>query len=157
MQSLMRVLPYVDDALASASDEELAELGLPGGWQRSQTKDFRLELGRGGMLRITLPQRINHRRWLITAAGHVLRRPPGRRRMLLPERTIKALACSWFSAWPSVSLHCDQLVRCYRFQKASTAFIRRRCSVVTYTVVVARDACPRFCCTISIGIPPAMA
>lgn len=101
--SLMRVLPYVDEALVSASDEDLAELGLPGGWQRSQTKDFRLELGRGGMLRMTLPQGLIHRRWLITAAGHILRRPPGRRRMLrkLPEQTIKALACSWFSARPS--------------------------------------------------------
>lgn len=103
VQSLMRVLPYVDDALVSASDEELGELGLLGGWQRSQTKDFRLEFGRGRTLRMTLPQGMIHRRWLLTATGHILRRPPGRRRMLraLPELTIKALACSWLSAWSS--------------------------------------------------------
>ena len=121
--ALMRVLPVVDSALALASDQELADLGLPSGWQRSQAKDFRVEPERGGMLRITLPQGPIHRRWLMTAAGHVLRRPPGRRRMLrrLPERTVKALACSWFSAWPSgllqwispeaAALHEDHLAR----------------------------------------------
>ena len=45
----------------------------------------------------------------------------------------------------------------YLFQNAFTAFIRRRFSVVTSTVVVASDACPRFCCAISIGIPLAIA
>ena len=43
--------------------------------------------------------------------------------------------------------------RHYRFQKGSTAFMRRRCSVVTSTVVVASDACPRFCCAISMRMP----
>lgn len=42
-------------------------------------------------------------------------------------------------------------------QNVSTAFIHRRFSVVAKTVVVASDACPRFCCAISIGIPPAIA
>jgi hypothetical protein len=52
------------------------------------------------MLRMTLPQRLIHWRWWMTAAGHVLWRPPDRRRILrvLPERTVKAIACSWFSA-----------------------------------------------------------
>ena len=126
--ALMRVLPVVDNALASASDQELADLCLPGGWQRSQAKDFRVEPERGGMLRVTLPQGLIHRRWLMTAAGHVLRRPPGGRRMLrtLPDRTVKALACSWLSAWPTgllewisptaAALHEDQLAR---FQRSS--------------------------------------
>ena len=101
--ALIRVLPVVENSLASASDQELADLGLPSGWQRSQAKDFRIEPERGGMLRVTLPQGLIHRRWLMTAVGHVLRQPPGRRRMLrtLPDRTVKALACSPFSAWPS--------------------------------------------------------
>ena len=42
-------------------------------------------------------------------------------------------------------------------QNAVTAFIRRLASVVTYTVVVASEACPRFCCAISIGMPAAIA
>ena len=121
--ALMRVLPVVDSALASASNQELAELGLPSGWLRSRAKDFRVEPERGGMLRMALPQDLIHRRWLMTAAGHVMRRPPGRRRMLrtLPERTVKALACSWFSAWPTgllpwlspeaAALHEDQQAR----------------------------------------------
>lgn len=121
--ALMRVLPVVDNALASASDQELADLGLPSGWQRSQAKDFRVEPERGGMVRMTLPQGLIHRRWLMTAAGHVLRRPPERRHMLqtLPDQTVKALACSWFSAWPSgllqwispeaAALHEDRMAR----------------------------------------------
>lgn len=123
MPALIRVLPVVANALASVSGQELADLGLPGGWQRSQAKDFRVEPERGGMLRLTLPQGLIHRRWLMSAAGCVLRRPPGRRRMLrtLPDRTVEALACSWFSAWPSgllqwispeaAALHEDQQAR----------------------------------------------
>ena len=42
----------------------------------------------------------------------------------------------------------------YLFQNASTAFNRRRLSVMTQAVVVASDACPKFCCAISIGMPP---
>jgi len=121
--ALIRVLPVVDRALASASDQELADLGLPSGWQRSKAKDFKLEHERGGILRLTLPQGLIHRRWLMTAAGHILRRPPGRRHMLrtLPDRTVNALASSWFSAWPSgllqwispnaAALHEDHLAR----------------------------------------------
>ena len=121
--ALMRVLPVVDNALASASDQELADLGLPDGWRRSQAKPFRIEPERGGMLRLNLPQGLIHRRWLMTAAGHVLRQPPGRRRMLrtLSDRTVKALACSWCSAWPTgllqwispeaAALHEDHLAR----------------------------------------------
>ncbi len=121
--ALMRVLPVVDNALALASDQELADLGLPDGWRRSKAKPFRIEPERGGMLRLNLPQGLIHRKWLMSAAGHVLRRPPSRRRMLrtLPDQTVKALACSWFSAWPSellqwispeaAALHEDHLAR----------------------------------------------
>lgn len=100
---LVRALRVVDSALASASDQEMAGLGLHSDWQRSRLNDFKLEPESGGMLRLTLPQGLVHRRWLMTAAGHVLRRPPDRRRMLrtLPERTVRAIACSWFSGWPS--------------------------------------------------------
>ena len=42
----------------------------------------------------------------------------------------------------------------YLFQNASTAFIRRRLSVVTQAVVVASDTRPKFCCAISIEMPP---
>ena len=103
LPALMRVLSVVDNALASASDQELANLGLPDGWRRSKSKDFRVEPERGGLLRLTLPQGLIHRRWLMSAAAHLLRRPPSRRRRLrtLPVWTVKALACSWISAWPS--------------------------------------------------------
>lgn len=75
--------------------------------QPSQVKDFLVEPERGGMLRMSLPQGLIHRPWLMSAAGHVLRQPPGRRRMLrtLPNRTVKSLACSWLSAWPTGLLH----------------------------------------------------
>ena len=81
----------------------MADLGLPDGWRRSTAKPFRIEPERGEMLRLNLPQGLIHRRVLMTAAGHVLRRPPGRRRILrtLSDQTVKALACSWFSAWPT--------------------------------------------------------
>lgn len=126
LPALMRVLPAVDNALASASEQELADLGLPDDWRRSKSKDFRVEPERGGLLRLNLPQGLIHRRWLMSAAAHLLRRPPSRRRMLrtLPDRTVKALACSWISAWPSgllqwispeaAVLHEDHLARCRR-------------------------------------------
>jgi len=106
------------------------ELGLPCGLQRSQAKDFRVEPERGGPWRMNLPQGLIHQQWLMTATGHVLRRPPGRRRMLhtLPDRTVKALACSWFSAWPSglllwlspeaAAFHGDRLAHFARWQSA---------------------------------------
>ena len=99
--AFMRILPVVDNALASASEQELADLGLPSGWHRSQAKDFRIEPERGGVLRMTWPQGLIHRRWLLTAAGHVRRWPTGVRRILqtLPDRTVKAHSCSWFTAW----------------------------------------------------------
>lgn len=92
----------------------------------TRAKDRRVEPERGGVLRMALPHGLIRRRWLMTAAGHVMRRPPGRRRMprTLPDRTVKAvkaLACSWFSAWPTgllqwlspeaAALHEDQLAR----------------------------------------------
>lgn len=98
-----RVLPFVDETLASASERELAKLGLPTGLRRPPIKDFRVEPERGGILRLTLPQGLIHRRTLMSAAGHVLRQPPSRRRVpqSLPDRAVKDLASSWFSAWPS--------------------------------------------------------
>jgi hypothetical protein len=100
--TLLRVLHVADNALASASDQEMPELGLSSDWQRSKAKDFKLEHEHGGILRLALPQGLVHRQWLMGAAGHILRRPPSRRRMLatLPDRAVKALASSWFSASP---------------------------------------------------------
>ena len=79
----------------------MAALGLHSGWQRTETKDFQLEPERGWMLRLNLLQGLIHRQWLVGATGHILRRPPSHRRMVrtLPVKAVKALACSWFSAW----------------------------------------------------------
>jgi hypothetical protein len=77
--ALMRVLHVVDNALASASVPEMADLGLRNSWQRSKAKDFKLETEHGEMLRLSLPQGLIHRQWLISAAGHILQRPPSRR------------------------------------------------------------------------------
>ena len=119
----MRVLHVVDDTLASASDREKVVLGLRSGWQRSNAKDFKLETEHGEMLRLSLPQGLIHHQWLMGAAGHILQRPPSRRRMLrtLPDRAVKALACSWFSARPpglmqwispqAAALHDDRIER----------------------------------------------
>ena len=128
--ALVRVLHVVDNVLASASDREMADLGLRSGWQRSNAKDFKLETEHGEMLRLSLPQGLIHRQWLMGSAGHILRRPPSRRRLLrtLPDRTVKALACSWFSAWPpelmqwispeAAALHDDRLGRfCSRYRR----------------------------------------
>lgn len=82
------------------------------------------------MLRLSLPQGLIHRQWLMGAAGDILRRPPSRRRMLktLPDKTVKALACSGFSAWApelmqwispeAAALHNDRLGRfCSRYRR----------------------------------------
>jgi len=123
ISTLMRVLHVVDNTLASTSGQEMRELGLGSGWQRSKSKDFKLEPERGDLQRLALPQGLIHRQWLMGAAGHILRRPPSRRRVLrtLPDRTVKALSCSWFSAWPTglmqwispeaAAHHEDQLAR----------------------------------------------
>ena len=119
----MRVLRIADHALASTTDQKMPALGLNSGWQRSKAKDFKLELESGDIQRLALPQGLSPRQRLMGAAGHILRRPPSRRRMLrkLPDMAVNALACSWFSAWPpglmqwispeAAALHADQLAR----------------------------------------------
>jgi hypothetical protein len=101
-----RVLCLLDRVFASASAQELATLGMPDDRHQWQLRDFRVESERGERSRLTVPQRLLHRQWLMSAAGHLLRRPPDRRFILrtLPGRIVQDLAATWVHPWPDGTL-----------------------------------------------------